>query len=178
MTSKDKIARRKWQSGTKFSGGVHGIDRNVSVPPDWARCFTSNIWTISPARWLKRWIASSTPTIPATTATTIRSSIRYQATACIIPAARGSKTTTRFKRRTCQGKQAANILSRPRLGCLTGYRTSGLEGLVPEQGADPLVADVHHLEISGHKVVRHRNEGAFRLQAALEAKIRGDIFDL
>ncbi|WP_298821581.1 glycosyltransferase family 2 protein [uncultured Roseibium sp.] len=30
-----KIPLLKWQTGTCFSGGVHGIDREVSVAPDW-----------------------------------------------------------------------------------------------------------------------------------------------
>jgi hypothetical protein len=30
-----KIPLLKWQAGTRFSGGVHGIDRKVAVAPDW-----------------------------------------------------------------------------------------------------------------------------------------------
>jgi len=30
-----KVPLLKWQQGTRFSGGVHGIDREVAVAPDW-----------------------------------------------------------------------------------------------------------------------------------------------
>ncbi|MBO6891890.1 MAG: glycosyltransferase family 2 protein [Roseibium sp.] len=30
-----KIPLIKWQSGYKFSGGVHGIDKRISIAPDW-----------------------------------------------------------------------------------------------------------------------------------------------